>query len=294
MFKSKKILALVVVLICSATILQNVFAFHQAQYFEEDFESGELNYFYFDNWDLNSEGDNQFVSLRENFTGIDRLELDYEYDDMDIMFDVRLDAINASNNANFGVSLRRANNGNDQYDVAYHSIIKKIMIRSFFDGEDQLLASDEFEIEENIWYNMGFRIKDTVIEWYIDGDLVLSAECEDHESGTFLIGSYNNSISIDNIKIAKVDTLDMTSGIFFTREPKTPSPTPTNKPSPTPGKTDKETEKTTNKVDNTSAPKDDKDRDNNLILIIIIAASALVIIGVLVVIIRRKVKNKKD
>jgi hypothetical protein len=291
MVKRKKAFVCAITLLFIMITTQSVFADKRAQYFEENYESGDLNYFDYINWEYKQEDNNGFISLPEGFTGIDKLELDYDYEDMDVMFDVRLDSINSTVDANFGVSFRRNDNGNDQYDVAYHTLVKQLKIRSYTKGSESLLASTAFEVKEGTWYKMGFRIKGKIIEWYIDGNLVLTAEDDVHKSGTFLIATYNNSISLDNVKIAKVNYLDMITGEFVTRDPETPTPEVTNTPLSTPSPTIKQTQKRTiTTTDNTINPNDNTDRSNNTVMIIIISVSAVIILAALIVIIKRKGK----
>ncbi len=289
MLKGKKTFVCAITLLLIMITTQSVFAEKRSQYFEENYESGELNYFDYINWETKQEDNNGYISLPEGFSEVDKLELDYDYEDMDVMFDVRLDSINSAVDANFGVSFRRNDNGNDQYDVAYHTLAKQAKIRSFTAGSESLLASADFEINEGTWYRMGFRIKGKVIEWYIDGNLVVTAEDDEHTVGTFLIAAYNNSISLDNVKIAKVNYLDMKTGEFVTRDPETPTPEATNTPSPTPKQTiQKTTAATANSTANTT---DDTDQSNNTVMIIIISVSAVIILAALVVIVKRKVKK---
>ncbi len=296
-------LGIVFAVLLVVTAAQSVGAFEEAQYFEDDYEDGKMNYFDYYNWDSLEEDGNTYICLPLSFTGIDKLELDYDYTDMDVMFDVRLDSVNSEVDANFGVSLRRGNEGNDQFDVAYQPLAKLLRIRLYEGGTPSDLATAEFEMETGKWYNMGIRLKGNQIEWYINGTLTVSAESDALDSGTFLIATYNAAVSLDNVKIAKVDYLNMANGEYVTRDPATATPAVTKKPSPTavpsqePAASAKTDAPSANKTIQPTAggAVSDEGGDVGTIVMIIVIAAAIVIIGAVVVIIcRRKGRNPNE
>ena len=161
-----------------------------------------MNGFDYYNWDSLEENDNTYICLPLSFTGIDKLELDYDYTDMDVMFDVRLDSVNSEIDANFGVSLRR---GNDQYDIHYKPISRVVNIRRVEGGSSKILFSEPYTMENGCWYQVKVVIEGGKPELYIDDVLTASVLDEDPlPEGEAFICTFNNSIACDNIKFARI------------------------------------------------------------------------------------------
>lgn len=203
--KNRILFGIVFAVFLVVTAAESVGAFEGAQYFEADYEDGKMNGFDYYNWDSLEENDNTYICLPLSFTGIDKLELDYDYSDMDVMFDVRLDSVNSEIDANFGVSLRRGNEGNDQYDIHYKPISRVVNIRRVEGGSSKILFSEPYTMENGCWYQVKVVIEGGKLELYIDDVLTASVLDEDPlPEGEAFICTFNNSIACDNIKFARI------------------------------------------------------------------------------------------
>ena len=200
--KNRILFGIVFAVFLVVTAAESVGAFEGAQYFEADYEDGKMNGFDYYNWDSLEENDSTYICLPLSFTGIDKLELDYDYTDMDVMFDVRLDSVNSEIDANFGVSLRR---GNDQYDIHYKPISRVVNIRRVEGGSSKILFSEPYTMENGCWYQVKVVIEGGKLELYIDDVLTASVLDEDPlPEGEAFICTFNNSIACDNIKFARI------------------------------------------------------------------------------------------
>lgn len=200
-------------------------------YYWNDFENGFDDQFEWFDWELTSDDDSsQYAYMaEEGFQQITRLELEDTYSDLDILYRVRLDSVNSDVDANFGVSLRRANGGNDQLDVAYQAVSKRLRVISYKGGAPTTLGIKDCTLETDKWVLMGFRLQGTKLQWYVDGELMMEVEDNVHTEGTMLFAAYNANISIDDIIITSPGGIDMVAGKALVEKP-TPSPTSTPAP----------------------------------------------------------------
>ncbi len=190
-------------------------------------------------WRIAEENGNKFAKTEEDLgLVVTRLIIGTDIADFDIAFDVLLKQTNHVE-GKFGISARRSEGGNDQYDIFYNSTYEYFDIKEYCGGDNGTRLGvyqepEKVKIEQGQWYTIGVRIKENTISWYQDGQLVLSVTDAENPraAGELQLYAYAAGICIDNIKYGAAESINMETGEFVS-DPIKPDTNPNTNPSDT-------------------------------------------------------------
>ena len=139
-------------------------------------------------------------------TGVMMLQTEESYEEFDLHYRMRYDAVNSDNDANIGVSLRRSD-GNNQYDIHYNPLLHVLNVNEYVNGQPRnLFQKLDFDLEPGQWIDMAFRVQDDTCIWFMNGEEIAKFPMDSVHTGIIALVAFNVSCAYDDVVVAKAGT----------------------------------------------------------------------------------------